>query len=68
MKHLCVLDQFSVDFRHSLQENLYMPLHIFAMPTPTQGMQMLFLQYSELACGLTSYKVRAENKLTRQQQ
>jgi hypothetical protein len=40
MKHLCILDQFSVDFRYSLQENLYMPLYIFAKPTATQGLQM----------------------------
>jgi len=40
MKHLCIPDQFSIDYRYSLQENLYTPLHIFAMPTAAQGLQM----------------------------
>jgi len=45
MKHLCILDQFSGDHRY-LQENLYTPLHIFAMPAAAaaaaaaQGPQM----------------------------
>jgi len=40
MKHLCILDQFSGDYRY-LQENLYTPLHIFAMPAAAaQGPQM----------------------------
>jgi hypothetical protein len=34
------LDQFSVDYRYSLQENLYMLLHIFAMPRAAQGLHM----------------------------